>query len=224
LLNAIVLSSIIMKRSPLKFILFLLLAGALTFLIFRPFAYVLAIALIVTLAIVGLLYIGKFVAKAFRKFKIRNTIEGIVEDKVALVEKQVTKHEGDLSTIQVEIADIDVKLQQTGLSSSATDKLIRLREAFLVEEELKKEKVAFYLQIIKKFDQLLTDQEISRNISSKKAKLNEVRNESDVPEEETLQLSTNKEIIEEMDYLTLRMDNVVHIDEAREIQKELITL
>jgi len=214
-----------MKGNPSKFLLLLLLAGALTFFIFRPFAYAIAIAAVATIGVVALVYLGQFIGKAYRKFRIRNTIEGIIEEKIDLVEKQVEKHRNDLTTIEVEIADIDVQLQQGGLSSAATDKLIRLRDSFVIEEELKKEKVAFYQLIIDKFDQLLSDQEVLKNISSKRAKLKEVRDESStIDEEQPLQLSTDKEIIEEMDYLTLRMDNVVHIDEAKEIQKELVLL
>lgn len=213
-----------MKGNPFKFAILLLLAGALTFFIFRPFAYPIAIAAVVTIGIMALIYIGQFIGKAYRKFRIRNTIEGIVEKKAELLEKQIQKHQKDLSTIHVEMADIDVQLKNGGLSSTATDKLIRLRDAFLVEEELKKEKLAFYEDIVDKYHQLLSDQEVLKKISSKKAKLKEVRNEKPSTEEEPLQLTSDKAIIEEMDYLTLRMDNVVHIDEARDIQKELIIL
>ena len=114
-------------------------------------------------------------------------------------------------------------LFERSLSNFASDKLIRLRDAFEIEGELKQEKLDFYQLTVNKFDELLSDQEILKEISSKREKLKQVRNENPSAEiHSTDHLSTDKEMIEELDYLTLRMENTVHIDEAKDIRKALV--
>ncbi len=220
-----VLSSVRMKSNPFKFILLLVIAGAVTFVLFRPFAYAIAIALGITLGFVGLYYLVQGLSSLFRKFRIRNTIEGIIEDKLTSVRKQKNTLTTNLKTIKAELKDIEIQLDKKGLSTFAADKLIRLRDAFEVEEDLKAEKLEFYQLTIKKFEELLIDQEMLKKISSKRDKLKEVRNENASDDVATSKdLSTDKEIIEELDYLTLRMENTVHIDEAKDIKKELVTM
>lgn len=214
-----------MKANPFKFVLFVLIAGALMFVVFRPFAYVIAIALLVTLGVLGLFYAFRGISMLVRKFRIRNTIEGIIEDKITDINKQIDILTSDIKTIKSELKDIDDQLTAGGLSNFASEKLIRLRDAFDLEEELKEEKLSFYQLTVDKFNELLSDQEVLKQISSKREKLKEVRKEkpsADVHQSD--HLSNDKEIIEELDYLTLRMDNTVHIDEAKDIQKELVNL
>lgn len=214
-----------MKSSPFKFIFLILLVGGMTFLLFRPFAYAIAIAAIVVLVILGLYYSITWLANLYRKFRIRNTIEGILEDKVKAITKQISLQTQELKTIRKELADIDVQLQQEGLSSFARDKLIRLKDAFEIEDDLKNQKLDFYQLTLDKYDQLLSDQKVLKEITNKKATLKEVRNEDGtIPMESDRHISSEKEMIEELDYLTLRMDNTVHIDEAKEIHQELILL
>ena len=195
------------------------------FVVFRPFAYAIAMALVITLAIFALYYLVRGVSKLVRKFRLRNTIEGIIEDKVALIQKQISVLNTDIDTIKTELLDIEAQLEAAGISNFAAEKLNKLRDAFEVEEELKQEKLAFYQMTSDKFEELLSDQEVLKEISSKKEKLKQVRNESassEIPSSD--HLSTDKEIIEELDYLTLRMENTVHIDEAKDIRKELVTM
>ena len=195
------------------------------FVVFRPFAYAIAMALVITLAILALYYLVQGLFALLRKFRLRNTIQGIIEDKVSAIQKQRDSLLLDLKTIKTELKDLEEQLSASNLSNFAAEKLTRLRDAFEVEEELKQEKLAFYQLTSAKFDELLSDQEVLKKISSKKEKLKQVRNES--PSSETPSsdhLSTDKEIIEELDNLTLRMENTVHIDEAKDIRKELVTL
>ena len=214
-----------MKSDPLKYILLLILVGGVTFIIFRPFAYLIAIALLITIGGVALYYSFQLISRLFRKFRIRNTMAGIIDGKIEVLQSQITMLKEELTTITNELSDIDQQLNGQELSPFVSDKLIRLRDAFEIEEELKSEKLAFYELTMSKFEALLSDRKALKKISSKKEKLRKVRRENTtedlVPNEH---LSTDKEIIEELDYLTLRMENSVHIDEAKDIRKELVSL
>jgi len=214
-----------MKANPFKFVLFLLIAGTLMFFLFRPFAYAIAMALAITLALLALYYLAQGVSSLFRKFKLRNTIEGIIEDKITLIQKQISSLSKDLQTIKAELQDIETQLKSQSLSNFASEKLVKLRDAFEVEEELKQEKLHFYQLTADKFEELLSDREVLKTISSKKEKLKEVRKDTVVSEHPTSEhLSSDKELIEELDFLTLRMKNTVHIDEAKDIHKELVSM
>lgn len=213
------------QGNKIGFGILILFLGVMIFFLFRPFAYAIAIAAIITLSIVALWYLLTGLSRWFRRFRLRNTIQGILEEKLENVSSLEKKLADDIAVIEKELKDVQTQLEDQNISNFARNKLISLKDAFEQEHALKSTKIQFYIETAKRFQTLLSDHKVLQSISNKKERLSKSSNKS-LPDEHGNDqiLSLDKEIIEDLDFLIHKMNQTEQLLDAREIQKELIEL
>ncbi|MBT8219273.1 MAG: hypothetical protein KJP00_05600 [Bacteroidia bacterium] len=213
------------QRNNYSFAFLLVIVGILAFFLFRPFAYAIAIAAGI-IAAISLLYItSRWLFKSFRKFRLRNTLEGILEEKLDAIAKKIRKLIRELDIIESEILDLEQQLAEyTDLSDTAASKVEHLINEFGSERMLKETKLEALRSVELKFQSLLNDQKVLRTMARKKAKLKEVSSRKAGEILELQNLKSEKEFIEDLDFLRLKIEETENIDTALSLNRELVQL
>lgn len=200
-------------KKRVTYILLSILAGLMLFLIFRPFAFAIAMAALVTGALVSLVLLIKWSRFRFRKFRMRNTIEGIIESKTEIVNKRI-------ASINEQITVIDRELSELELQSSNADiqeEVDRLKWEFKAEKELLLSKMAFYNVSKARYSQMLNDRQHLKTIKEKQRQLDQKRGLEDHSDEDDDSLELDKSTIDELDFLELKVEEAIDVKSAEAI-------
>jgi len=203
-------------RKRITYLFLSIFMGAIMFLVFRPFAFAIAIAALVTGVVVGLIILIRWSRYRLRRFNMRNTIEGIIEEKTEIINARIQDISEKIQSIDKELSDLE--LQST--SAEIQDEVDRLKEEFGGEKELLLGKLAFYNLTKEKYAQMLDDRQHIKTIKEKQRHLDQTRGLSQVSDDDDDRLELDKLTIEELDFLKLKMEEASNPERAEEIISE----
>lgn len=201
------------SSNPFFYVLLTFLFGGLLFLLFRPFVFPIAMAAIATILVVALIYMIKWSRMRYRRFKMRNTIEGIIEEKELLVTQRIDQTKNEISVIDKAMNELNLNPDNPDIQHE----VIQLRADYKIEKELLLRKLAF-LQIAKdRYQRIISDRQMIKDLNDKRQILDKVKGEESTAPVEDDRLVLDKDIIEQLDYMSSKMDLVEDVELAEEI-------
>lgn len=199
----------------------LLALGAL--LIFGRRFSILVLLFLVTLAILAACYYSLAWLWGLRKPKnLDDRIEGMRGECSA----QIQKYRTELQDIEQNLREIkESQHQAMDLDAHTQQESERLIRAFEKEKQLREAKISFYETCRAKLENLLYNQQMVRQLAEKQAKLSQLQEEhhEDLARMEQLRTELNyeKDYLDSIGQLSLKMADINSLDTAEELQLEL---
>lgn len=190
------------------------------------FRFALGLMLILAiLAAAGALVWYVFV-KRRRDRRYAASIEGQIESRIKACEHEIAKHHSQVEEIEDNISDLQDQLRQTAdIAPHNQEDSDMLLKAFRAQLELRHSKIEFYEACINKLEVLLHNQRLSQSLEGKKQLLERLRksNYRDQARMEALRAEVEMEelYLQEIDRLSLRIQDSTTVDDAEILQAEL---
>ncbi len=183
----------------------------------------------IIVAILMLLWVGKMGYDLLQARKYAKTTEGSIEQKITQCEAQINYIKAETKSIQQNIFELQSQLQNASdISLQAEQESKRLIKEFRHELDLRNTKLLFYQTCAKKLKSLLQNHQFSKDVAQKQETLKQLRerNQDDIADLEELRFSLQmeKEYLDSIDTLSLRMLDSNSLQDARAVQKELETI
>ncbi|MFK7810361.1 MAG: hypothetical protein AB8F74_21330 [Saprospiraceae bacterium] len=211
-------------KKPIIFTILLLLLLLLAAIVAKPLFLIICVVLL-------FVYIYKFTSfgemgdseNIFRGGSSLENIRQSLED----VQFQISKLGSDVLNIQGEINDLEVQLAtEEALRPEAIAESRILISRFEEQLALRKTKIAFYKTCQQKIKNLQANHLLAKKLAEKQKKLQQLQENEyeEVASKETLRTILKEEVryLEAIDQLTYRMKNCQSIEEAEDIERELL--
>ncbi len=188
------------------------------------------------LVLVGLLAFGGGLFLFFRQLytyrqqgRRKHSTEGIISRQLSLCGSEIDKNKQEIKEIEGSISELETEL-------SRSDELItpnwkssqRILDGFKNEKELRLAKIDFYKTCQSKLETLQYNHDFAKRLEDKQDKLNKLKeaHHEDLAAMESLrtELEYNKQYLETIEVLSLRMLEINTLDSAQQLQKELKTI
>ncbi len=155
-----------------------------------------------------------------------NSIEGSIQQKLEQCNSQIKTIKEEKKEIEQNINELQSKLDKTtNIATQTWKESLRLVNEFRQELDLRNTKVLFYQTCIKKLKALLQNHQFAKDIADKQEVLKQLRekNQDDIADLEELKntLQLEKDYLETIDELSLRMLGSTSLQDAKAVQKEL---
>ncbi|MEL6638304.1 MAG: hypothetical protein AAFW73_05480 [Bacteroidota bacterium] len=210
------------ERLPWPWILVTLLALAALLVFGRRLALLVLLFLTTTAVMAGLYYLTTWLLGLRKKRDLSSRIEEMRGECTA----QIVKYREELGEIEQNLNEITASQRQSqALNPQTHGESERLRAAFEHEKRLRLTKIGFYETCRAKLENLLYNQMVAQQLAEKQHKLSQLQegHHEDLAKMEQLrtELDYEKDFLESIGQLSLRMADSHSLDAAEELQLEL---
>ena len=210
------------ERLPWPWILVALLALAALLVFSRRLALLVMLFLLTTAVMASLYYLSTWLL-GFRK---KRDLTTSIEEMRGECTNQIVKYREELAEIEQNLNEITASQRQAqALNPQPQEESERLQAAFEREKQLRLTKIGFYETCRAKLENLLYNQMVAQQLAEKQSKLSKLQegHHEDLAKMEQLrtELDYEKDFLESIGQLSLRMADSHSLDAAEELQLEL---
>ncbi len=155
-----------------------------------------------------------------------NSIEGKIEKLQKECTSQIEKHRQEIRDIRNNIRDLEQQLYKgQNVNPRSQKESERILKGFRQEQQLRETKISFYETCRAKLENIVYNQQLAQQLAEKQEKLNQLQEEhhEDLARMEQLrsEVAYEKDFLESIGQLSLRMADSNSLDKAEELQLEL---
>lgn len=210
-------------------ILIIVLAAVVAVRVLAVFRFaILGIFALVAIGVSGY-FLLKWLSKTWKNYQDNQSIEGSIMQRQRHCRQQMERLELEVQDIYLDILDLRAQLSPSfDIPNSTRLETQRLITAFEKEQQLRRTKITFYHTCLTKLETLLKHYKLTKKLELQQQKLKALqeRNYDEIADLEAFKsdIEFDKQYLETIETLSLRMLDSSSVDDAEDLQLELVEM